>query len=108
MPNLNEGERLRYSTIIRHNSEHLLAVINDVLDLSRAKKASYSRIIECSPISILVDVVSLMRVRAPERRASALPRAGRPCPNGSVRFDAAASDRTQHGRQYDQVHAPGA
>jgi PAS domain S-box-containing protein len=65
MPALNEGERLRYSTIVRRNSEHLLAVINDVLDLSRAEADQLTvELIECSPISILVDVVSLMRVRA--------------------------------------------
>ncbi len=62
---LENPEHLEALNIIRRNGDHLLRIINDILDLSKidAGKLQIERL-ACSPVAVAADVVSLMRVRA--------------------------------------------
>jgi signal transduction histidine kinase/HPt (histidine-containing phosphotransfer) domain-containing protein/ActR/RegA family two-component response regulator len=67
-PDQGASDRLNYVQTIRRNSEHLLAIINDVLDISKieAGKMTVERV-ACCPAQIVADVASLMRVKAVEK-----------------------------------------
>jgi len=54
---------------VKRNSHHLLAVVNDILDLSRIEAGKLSvESVPCSPLRIVADVVSLLRPRALEKQ----------------------------------------
>ena len=63
------AERLGYMETIYKNSEHLLTIINDILDLTQidAKKLKLE-VQECSPIEIIEEVRDLLKSRAGKKR----------------------------------------
>ncbi len=67
-PNTSEPERRETVNIIRRNGEHLLALVNDILDLSKieAGKLEVEPTV-CEPGRIARDVVELLMVRAWEK-----------------------------------------
>ncbi len=67
-PSLAPTERVAHIQTIRKNGEHLMSIVNDILDISKieAGKMVVERI-PVSPAQLIVDVASLMRVRATEK-----------------------------------------
>ena len=65
---LSERERVSHVKTIRRNGDHLLHVINEILDLSKieAGKMTVEKI-DCAPAELIEDVVSLLRVRAKDK-----------------------------------------
>ncbi len=64
-------KRVEAIRTIQRNGEHLLAIINDILDLSKVEsgKMTFERI-ATSPLQVVGDVLSLMQVRATAKNLS--------------------------------------
>jgi len=61
-------ERSEAVRTIRRNGEHLLAVINDILDVSKIEAGRMTtESIMCSPLELARDVYSMMQARAVEK-----------------------------------------
>ena len=54
---------------VKRNGHHLLAIVNDVLDLARIEAGKLTvQDIPCAPLRVVADVVSLLRPRAVEKQ----------------------------------------
>ncbi|PHS02596.1 MAG: hypothetical protein COA78_20805 [Blastopirellula sp.] len=62
--NVKDPENIEGLKTVQRNGHYLLKIINDILDLSKIESGKLNvEKIECSPVQILADVASLMRVR---------------------------------------------
>ncbi|MFH1418395.1 MAG: histidine kinase dimerization/phospho-acceptor domain-containing protein, partial [Planctomycetota bacterium] len=64
-PEQSDSEKLNAIHTVRRNGEHLLQIINDILDISKIEAGRLEvEHIRCSPVQLVADVKSLMKVRA--------------------------------------------
>ncbi len=62
-------DRREHVATIRRNAEHLLTVINDILDISKIESGQMTvERIDCDPAVLLQDITSLLEVRAEQKR----------------------------------------
>ncbi len=67
-PNQSAADRMDCVQTIRRSGHHLLALINDILDLSKIEAGRMTpELIECAPGSIVQEVASLLRGKALEK-----------------------------------------
>ncbi|MFQ5429703.1 MAG: PAS domain S-box protein, partial [Phycisphaerae bacterium] len=65
---LSDADRIDAVRTIQQNGEHLLAIINDILDISKVEAGKLEiETIPFSPFQIVAEARSLMRVRAEEK-----------------------------------------
>ncbi len=70
-PDLNPTDMRNFTQTIKRNGQHLIGIINDILDLSKIEAGKMCvESIDCSPHQVLADVASLMRVRADSKGLS--------------------------------------
>ncbi len=67
-PQATGTERAQYGETIKKSGEHLLTILNDILDLSRIEASRLAiNATDFSPVELASDVVSLMQAQACER-----------------------------------------
>jgi signal transduction histidine kinase/ActR/RegA family two-component response regulator len=64
-PSQAESQRIEHIQTVRRNGEHLMAIINDILDISKIEAGAMTvEQIELDPIAMVRDSIELMQVRA--------------------------------------------
>jgi two-component system sensor histidine kinase/response regulator len=80
-PEATEDERERFGETIKRSSDHLLTILNDILDISRIEA---SRLVinhaDVSPFMLVHDVLTLLATEASERDLSLVLEVPRPIP----------------------------
>jgi signal transduction histidine kinase/DNA-binding response OmpR family regulator len=67
-PERTSEQRMTDARVIRRNGEHMLTLINDILDMSKIEAGKMSvEQIPCSPAAIVGEVCSMLRHRAAEK-----------------------------------------
>ena len=108
-PSVNASSQNNYAAVIRRNGEHLLALINDILDLSKIEAGKMSLDMRrCSVVALLADVASVVRPRAEQRGISLSVEYPGELPE-TILTDGARLRQAvdQSGRQRRQVHGKG-
>ncbi len=64
-------QRNHYLDTIHASGQHLLTLINDILDLSKIEAGRMEiELVQCSPHEVIIEVLSILRVRAQEKALS--------------------------------------
>jgi signal transduction histidine kinase/DNA-binding response OmpR family regulator len=84
---LDLDDRLAHARTVRTAGKHLLSLVNDVLDLAKIDAGKLKvELAPCSPIDVLAEVGSTLRVRASDRKLAFEMRSDGPLP-ATIRAD---------------------
>jgi signal transduction histidine kinase/ActR/RegA family two-component response regulator len=68
-PNLSEADRIEHARTIKRNGQHLLTILNDVLDISKIEAGRVQvELMPCRPAEIVREVAAIMRPAAEAKK----------------------------------------